>query len=108
MKETPFACDMSAIEPLQRSRHIETMKELFNSVKEVSEIKNGFAFLFPNDGSVLINLMAFIEKERLCCPFFGFIIVIEPEKGNVFLKINGRDGVKEFIKAEFKEYITIS
>lgn len=106
MKGTSFACNMSAIEPSQRSRHIEIIKELFHSVREINEIQNGFAFLFPNDSHVLINLLTFVEKERLCCPFFGFVIDIEPEGGNVWLKIIGREGVKEFIKAEFSDYIT--
>lgn len=91
MKETPFACDMSAIEPSMRSKHIEKIKEVFQSTKEINEISNGFAFLLPNESSLLINLMTFVEKERLCCPFFGFIIDLEPEGGNVWLKVNGRE-----------------
>ena len=33
------------------------------------------------------------------------MIEIEPEGGNVRLKVNGREGVKDFIKAEFGDYI---
>jgi hypothetical protein len=108
MKETPFACDMSAIEPSLRSKHIEKIKEVFHFTKEIKEISNGFTFLLPNEQSLLINLMSFVEKERLCCPFFGFIIEIEPEGGSVWLKIYGREGVKEFIRAELGEYINIT
>ena len=105
MKETPFACNMTAIEPSMRSKHIEKIKEVFQSTKEVKEISNGFAFLLSNESSVIINLVTFVDKERLCCPFFGFIIELEPEHGNVWLKVNGREGVKDFIKAEFGDYI---
>lgn len=105
MKEIPFACNMSAIEPSMRTKHIEKIKEVFQSVKEIKEFSNGFAFLLSNKSSALISLMTFVEKERLCCPFFGFKIDIEPEGGNVWLKVNGREGVKDFIKAEFGEYI---
>lgn len=101
MKGTPFACNMNAIEPALRNKHIEKIKEVFQLTKEIKEIPNGFVFLFPDESSLLINLMAFVEKERLCCPFFGFNIEIEPEGGIVLLKIYGREGVKEFIKAEF-------
>jgi len=105
MKETPFACNMSSIEPSQRVGHIEIMKELFQSVHKINQVQNGFKFLSPNENNVLINLMTFIDKERLCCPFFSFKIEIEAEGGNVWLQINGREGVKEFIKEEFSDYI---
>jgi len=96
---------MSAIEQSMRSVHIETIKKAFQSTKEIKEISNGFAFILSNEENILISLMTFIDKERLCCPFFGHIIEIEPEDGNVWLKIIGPDGVKDFIKAEFGDYI---
>jgi len=42
----------------------------------------------------------FIAKERLCCPFFGFAIEIEPEQGALWLSLTGRQRVKPFIRAE--------
>ncbi len=105
MKQIPFACNMPAIAPSMREKHIEKIKEVFQAVLEINELSNGFAFILPNKSSLLINLMAFIEKERLCCPFFRFKIEIEPEK-NVSLAISGNDGIKDFIKAEFGNYIS--
>jgi hypothetical protein len=104
MEETPFACDMSVFEPEERRKHTENTREVFKLAKETKEISNGFVFLFPNESKLLMNLMSFVEKERLCCPFFGFIIEIEPDDGDVRLKIFGRDGVKDFIKAEIGGY----
>ena len=103
MKEIPFACNMSAIEPSMRDKHIEKIKEVFQTVLEINELPDGFAFILPNESSLLIDLMTFIEKERLCCPFFKFRIEIEPEK-NVSLIISGSDGIKGFIKGEFGNY----
>ncbi|MEW6195581.1 MAG: hypothetical protein AB1521_10545 [Bacteroidota bacterium] len=105
MKGIAFACNMSAIEQSMRSVHIETIKKVFQSTKEIKEISDGFAFLLSSENNTLLNLMTFIDKERLCCPFFGFIIKIESDGGNVWLKINGPNGVKDFIKAEFRDYI---
>ncbi|MEW6004950.1 MAG: hypothetical protein AB1695_06495 [Stygiobacter sp.] len=105
MKETTLACNMSVLEPSIRSEHIETIKMIFQSIKEIKEISNGFAFLLSGANNILINLTTFIDKERLCCPFFGFIIEIEPRNENIWLKINGPEGAKDFIKAEFGNYV---
>ena len=43
---------------------------------------------------------SFVTKERLCCPFFGFALHVEPEGGALWLSLTGRDGVKPFIQAE--------
>jgi hypothetical protein len=104
MKETPFACDMSVLQPSQRIEHIENMRELFSSVQKIAEFENGFSFLLTNDSITLSRLLSFVEKERLCCPFFGFIIELEPEGMAVRFKVTGREGVKEFIKAEFGDF----
>jgi len=74
MKETPFACDMSVLDPEMRIKHIDKIKEVFQAAKEIREISNGFAFLFSPDSNNLLNLILFLDRERLCCPFFGFII----------------------------------
>lgn len=103
MKEIPFACNMSAIAPSMREKHIEKIKEVFQAVSEINELTNGFTFILPNESSLLFSLMTFIEKERLCCPFFKFKIEIEADK-NVFLTISGDNGIKDFIKAEFGNY----
>jgi hypothetical protein len=103
MKKSVFACDMSVFEPSEREKHIETTKAVFSLTKEIKEIANGYGFRFPNESSLLINLMSFIDKERRCCPFFGFIVEIEPEGGNVWLEIFGQEGVKEVIGAELGE-----
>ncbi len=99
-----FACDMSVFNQEERARHVGNTKEVFKQSIERKEIPDGYEFVFPNESRLLINLIAFVEKERLCCPFFGFNIDIEPDAGNVHLKIYGRGGVKDFIKAEIMEF----
>lgn len=43
---------------------------------------------------------SFITKGRLCCPFFGFSLQLDPEGGAPWLSLTGREGVKPFIQAE--------
>jgi len=103
--ESPFACRMDAIEADQRQQHLKTASQLFHSVKSIRELPNGYAFQLPNESDVLRMVAEFISLERLCCPFFGFRLEIEPEGGAVWLELTGRDGVKPFIQSEISEFV---
>jgi hypothetical protein len=104
-RESPFACVMSAIDADKREPHIANAKQLFNLVEEIRELDNGFAFRFANSPDLLTKLAEFIALERLCCPFFGFVVEVEPEGGAIWFKLTGREGVKPFIKMEVGELV---
>jgi hypothetical protein len=103
--QSPFACVMDAIEPRKREPHIANARALFNRILEIIELDDGYAFRFSNEEDVLSQLTDFIVLERLCCPFFGFAVEVEPEGGAVWFRLTGRDGVKPFIKAELGEFL---
>ena len=102
-KESPFACVMDAIAPSSRESHLANARELFALVNEVRELSDGYSFRLPS--TALIQVAKFVELERLCCPFFGFVIEVEREGGEVVLHLTGRDGVKDFIRAEVSEIV---
>jgi hypothetical protein len=104
-RESPFACDMTAIAAEQRAGHSATIDNLFRAVETVRELSNGYAFRLPNESDVLLTASRFIALERLCCPFFGFSLEIEREGGAVWLSLTGRDGVKPFILAEIGDHL---
>ena len=97
---SPFACDMSAFDPAERQRHIGAIREVFGAVEEIRELSDGYAFRLPNDAAWVMKAADFLTKERLCCPFFGFALQLEPERGALWLSLTGREGVKPFIAAE--------
>jgi hypothetical protein len=99
-KESPFACDMTAIAADHRDAHLANINQLFRLVESVRELPNGYTFCLPNESDVLLKAAEFIALERLCCPFFGFSLEIEGEGGAVWLSLTGREGVKPFIMAE--------
>ena len=105
MKESPFACDMTAIAETQRAEHVDRIQKLFRAVEEIRELTNGYAFRLKNAADTLVTAAKFVELERLCCPFFGFILEVEAEAGDMWLTLNGRDGVKPFIMAEISSYL---
>jgi hypothetical protein len=102
---SPFACDMNAIEASQRGQHIATIDELFGAVTEIKELPNGYAFRLHGESDIFTVTANFIMLERLCCPFFGFALEIEPEGGSIWLSLTGREGVKPFIVAEVGNHL---
>lgn len=80
-KESPIACDMSAIEPGLRRRHLATAGELFRAVEEMRELPGGYASRPRAETDTLLKAAEFVSLERLCCPFLGFTLELEPEGG---------------------------
>jgi hypothetical protein len=103
--ETPFFCDRTALTPEQRKRQQELSKILRSSVLGLQELPDGFEFEFPNDPANYQALAEFTPLERACCPFFDVSIRLERERGKLWWRLTGRDGVKQFIRAEFSPWI---
>ena len=99
-KESPLACDMTAIAPEQRPQHLAASRDLFSRIEKVRELPNGYEFRLADGSALLSQLAEFISLEKLCCPFLNFVIEIEAEGGPVLLRLTGRDGVKAFIREE--------
>jgi hypothetical protein len=103
--ETPFFCDRTALTPEQRKRQQELSKVLRSSVLGIQELPDGFEFEFPYDPSNYQALTEFTPLERSCCPFFDISIRLEREGRKLWWRLTGRDGVKQFIHAEFSPWI---
>ena len=101
-QESPFACNMLALDAEGRKCHKVVSERMRAAVKEVQDLPDGYAFRFPAEESIILLVSEFIARERLCCPFFRFELVAEQEDGPLWLRLRGREGVKEFIKAELR------
>ena len=99
--DTPFACNMGALNPEQKKRVLDLLNELKAKRQEVKELPDGYAFRYSMDSDTFRNAAEFITLERLCCPFFNFELEVEKDNGAMWFKLNGREGVKDFIKLEF-------
>jgi len=98
--ESPLACDMTAIPAAQRPVHLATSRELFSKIAEFRELPDGYEFRLADGPDLLTKLGEFVSLERLCCPFLRFHVEVEAEGGPVWLRLSGREGVKEFIREE--------
>jgi len=99
-QESPFACNMLALDGEARKRHKAVSEQMRAAVKEVQPLPDGYAFRFPAEQSTILLVSEFIARERLCCPFFKFELIAEQEDGPLWLRLRGREGVKKFIEAE--------
>jgi arsenate reductase (thioredoxin) len=102
--ESSLACDMTAIPADQRPVHMARSRELFSQIQETRELSNGYEFRLADGPHLLKNLADFISLEKLCCPFLHFVIEVEAKNGPVWLRLSGREGVKDFIREEISGF----
>ena len=100
-----LACDLTAIPKDVREEHVITAPQLFAVAQEVQELPNGYAIRFLNEPGRFMGIAKFIENERLCCPFFNFGLDIEPNRGPLWLRLTGDEGVKELLQTTLFESI---
>ena len=102
---TAFFCDRTALTPEQRKRQQELSKILRSSVLGIEELPDGIEFEFPYDPSNYLALTESTPLERACCPFFDISIRLKRDGGKLSWRLTGREGVKQFIHAEFSSWI---
>jgi len=96
-----FACNAVALSPEARKRHFEEVGlALLKPKKSTRELPDGYEFEFPVDKTTYDLLMEWIVEERVCCPFLDIDLHFSREGGPLWLRLTGRPGTKEFIKAD--------
>jgi hypothetical protein len=103
--ESPFFCDMSMLSAAERAHKDEIGGRLAAVRLGFRELSDGYEFQFPGDTATLQQLNDWIVTERLCCPFFTFDLRMGSERGAIALRLSGRKGTKEFIKADFGRWM---
>ena len=99
---SPLACNAFALSPEVRKRHFEELgPALLKLKKSTRELPDGYEFEFPADNRTYQLLTEWAFHERLCCPFFDIGLRFDRGGGPLWLRLTGRFGTKEFIKAEF-------
>jgi hypothetical protein len=96
-----FTCNMSAIPAETRPAYNKLTETIIRAVEDRRELSDGYSFRFSREQIKADQLIAWIDLEKKCCPFFGFEIHWEKENGPLSLHLTGEEGVKPFIEAEF-------
>lgn len=106
-REHPLACDRLALDPNARKRHFSELGPALRSMRTAArELPDGYEFQFPSDATAIAMVAEWAAGERLCCPFMQIELRIEPEHGPLWLRLTGREGVKQFIASDFASWNT--
>jgi hypothetical protein len=101
--QSVYACNMNALTPVERVRHGVNTAKLMKNLQGIQEEANGYSLRFAKETRNIQQIAEFISFERLCCPFFDFVVQVRAEAESVELQISGPEGVKDFIRSEFRE-----
>jgi hypothetical protein len=106
IENPPLACDLTLIPASAREQHVGVnVPALFGAVQEVRELLNGYAFRIPNTAGMFLAMAQFVENERLCCPFFNFVLEVESQGGALWLRLTGDEGVKQLLLSGLGEHV---
>src|SRR5260370_22969310 len=97
-----LTCNINGIPPQERERYGRLVEALRHAIEERRELPDGYAFQIDTRRIDTSQLVAWIEQERNCCPFFGFEVRWDRQNGAVWLHLTGHEGVKSFILDEFE------
>ena len=97
-----FYCNLKALNTKERARHMLLTLEIERARVETIEMANGFAFRFQDGTISLADVAEWVAAERKCCPFFDFEIEQQADNGPLWLKLRGKEGVKVFMRGEFR------
>lgn len=75
-------------------------RDLLSKLLEIKELADGYGIRFPNKPLLFTELSEWATLEQLCCPFLTLTLELQHDQGPVWLKATGKDGVKEFLRAE--------
>jgi|SRR5579862_7659050 len=104
-KEMGFYCDRAAVQPELRKHKEELGKTMRSRNQETRELPDGFEFRFPSDPGTIQAVAEWATLERLCCPFFDIDLRMEHDSGAFWMRLTGREGVKQFIRGEFSSMV---
>ena len=100
--QSKFYCNTKGLNPTERARHKHLSEKLAAERKKIVETEKGYEFQFSPSDISLAELAEWVAAESTCCPFFDFHIDLEREGKLLCLRLTGEEGIKAFIRAEFK------
>jgi hypothetical protein len=100
--QSKFYCNIKALTIEERARHKQLSEKLMAARKEIVETEKGYEFQYSLADVSVAELADWVAAESKCCPFFDFHIDLEREGKLACLRLTGEEGIKAFIRAEFK------
>jgi hypothetical protein len=101
MKQTNFYCNLRALSADQHHRQQELSRTLVSLRRSARELPDGYEFELPADSATVQAAAEWAVMEKLCCPFLRIDLRLEADQGPFWLRLSGKEGVKQFIRADF-------
>ena len=98
-----LACNLKAITAVERPRYNDLVKRLRSSVRDRSEISEGYVFKLNATAITLPEVAEWMSLERLCCPFLTLQLGTSGKHGDWLLMLTGPPGVKALLQEEFPQ-----
>src|SRR5438477_9977624 len=93
--DIPISCSLTVGE---RDTLRVSIEEILATVDDVEEFPAGYSFRFPNNSALHARILEWLRVERECCPFFVFTLAFGINGGPVWLRIEGPEGTREFVR----------
>ena len=100
--QSGFYCNLKALSPAERERLHQLVEKLKAARMVTRELTDGYAFRLQTEQVSIGELAEYVSSERKCCPFFDFEIEVQRDGGPLWLRLKGKEGVKEFMRHEFE------
>ena len=97
--DPPIACQLKALDPVQRGRQKELLEIVRGKVRRVVELDDGFELELPTDPASFMEVAEWVNLERRCCAFAAFAILAGRDDA-VRVRLTGGAGAKEVLLAE--------
>ncbi len=97
----PVACEVGAVPEQQRERWMEVGRQFYASVDEIVELPDGYRFRASPARLDLIG--EYVMRDRLCCAFIHWNIVVEQGGGPAWLEVRGPEGTQAFMRAAIED-----
>jgi len=98
--QSPLVCNEGALNPAQLDRLVTLSKGIRAARQGIREFADGYAIRLPVSAECIQDIAEFMSIVRLCSPYFETTLLVECDGGPAWLKIAGRQGVKEIIRIE--------
>jgi hypothetical protein len=93
----PIACNMKALTSEQRNELGRDGEHVISAITSSRELPDGYAFRIDPAKASLVDVARWLDLWRRCCPFYEFRIDFHAADASVWLAVEGRQGVKEYI-----------
>ena len=97
-----FYCNINALTSTERTRHKELGERMTAARTATVETEKGYEFQYSPEKISVAEVAEWVVAESKCCPFFDFHIDLEEQGKLICLRLTGSEGVKAFIKSEFR------